>query len=198
MMNSSDSASHQSETLSSVSTTPLAPVLAEWERCSGGAGVADFRLFEADRIGAPLKYVALVEWRPEADKALYLRLVGSAVESDFAGLGKGAYLEDVQPTWYRDDLVAAFTSVFASGRADFQTVRVRYGGQRFRYHRLLLPFARHGDRVDLVLTAIQGKMPLNIAMHRCHLGICTCPYRHHSPSDPGHHARVLRMQVLHS
>lgn len=197
-MNSIDSASHESEPLSSVAATPLAPVLAEWERCAGAAGTADFRLFEADRIGPPLKYVALVEWRPEADKALYLRLVGSAVESEFAGLAKGAFLEDAHPDWYRDDLVAAFSAVFRSGTADYQSVRIRYGGQRFRYQRLLLPFARHGDGVDLVLVAVRGKMPLNIAMHRCHLGICTCAYRHHSPSDPGHHARVLRMQVLNS
>lgn len=134
----------------------IGPVLRHWRDISSGKPVANYKDFRPEEIGAALSHVALIELKPnESGQNLFLRLVGDEVKNATLGLVKGAYIENVQPDWYRDFTVNCYRDAFEHAEPQFQDIQTLYQGQKFSYRRLLLPMTSDGETVDLMLAATQ-------------------------------------------
>jgi hypothetical protein len=57
---------------------------------------------------------------------------------DTLGLVAGHFIEDVQPSWYRDYLVGSYNEAFGVPEPLFQKVFSHYQGNDFEYRRLFL------------------------------------------------------------
>src|SRR5690606_28289661 len=124
-----------------------------WDGLRAGRRWPSRRDLRPEEFVFALPYVALIEESAEPPAGLRIRLVGEEIRNETVGYVKGHRIEDIQPDWYRDNLLTRYRAVLASGEPGFEAVHVVYDIRDYYYHRVILPLALDREAADMVMVA---------------------------------------------
>lgn len=132
---------------------PLAQLYDYWRKVATDRNVVLNKELRPEAFAPALQHIAIVERAAAPRAGLRIRLCGADMENRDFGIVRGAYLEDVQPDWYRDHLVAEIGGAIARGLPLHLRIEAELDGQRFVFTRLLLPLSSGGGSCDMLLVA---------------------------------------------
>ena len=145
---------HEDLALESLEPAGVRKVFEVWQEGAAGRPFCPRANFRAERLGADLYRVMLVERGSVDGTGFRLRLTGAAIEDPRIGLRNGGLVESIKPAVYRDYLLHWYRSAFAAPAPAYHSVQGRIQGQPLEYRRLTLPMSVGGEHCDLLLVAV--------------------------------------------
>jgi hypothetical protein len=140
--------------LDTIQEPPLATLRDYWREAVAGRAVLPSGELRPERFAKALEHTAMVERLESPRRGHRIRLCGSDMENRDFGIVRGAFLEDVQPGWYRDHLVEQVAGAIARAAPVYQQVAAELDGKAFAFTRLMLPLASGaGTACDMLLVA---------------------------------------------
>jgi hypothetical protein len=138
--------------LDTIQEPPLVALRDYWREAVAGRAVLPSGELRPERFARALEHTALVEWLEAPRRGHRIRLCGADMENRDFGIVRGAFLEDVQPMWYRDHLVEQVAGAIARATPVYQQVAAELDGRSFAFTRLFLPLASAPERpCDMLL-----------------------------------------------
>lgn len=140
--------------LDTIQEPPLTALRDYWREAAAGRAILPSGELRPERFAKALEHTALVE-RVEAPRRGHrIRLCGADMENRDFGIVRGAFIEDVQPSWYRDHLVEQVAGAIERAVPVYQRVEAELDGKSFAFTRLMLPLASAAAaRCDMLLVA---------------------------------------------
>jgi hypothetical protein len=140
--------------LDTIQEPPLAALRDYWREAVAGRAALPSGELRPERFAKALEHTAMVERLDSPRRGHRIRLCGSDMENRDFGIVRGAFLEDVQPAWYRDHLVEQVAGAIARAEPIYQHVAAELDGRAFAFTRLMLPLASGtGGACDMLLVA---------------------------------------------
>jgi hypothetical protein len=139
--------------LESIQEPPLAVLRDYWREAVAGRPWLPSSELRPERFARTLEHTAIVERIDTPRNGHRIRLCGADMENRDFGIVRGAFLEDVQPAWYRDHLVAEVSGAIARAAPVYQHVEAVIDGSAFTFERLMLPLASAAGTCDMLLVA---------------------------------------------
>ena len=139
--------------LDTIQEPPLAVLRDYWREATAGRACLPSSELRPERFARALEHTAIVERIETPRRGHRIRLCGADMENRDFGIRRGAFLEDAQPTWYRDHLVAQVAGAIARAEPVYQRVEAVIDGNAFSFTRLMLPLASAGGACDMLLVA---------------------------------------------
>jgi hypothetical protein len=140
--------------LDMIQEPPLAALRDYWREAVAGRPALPSAELRPERFARALEHTALVERLDEPRRGHRIRLCGADMENRDFGILRGAFIEDVQPAWYRDHLVEQVSGAIARAEPIYQQVSAELDGKAFTFTRLMLPLvSKDGSACDMLLVA---------------------------------------------
>ena len=140
--------------LDTIKEPPLAVLRDYWREAAAGRPCLPSSELRPERFAKALEHTAVVERLDAPRRGHRIRLCGSDMENRDFGIVRGAFIEDAQPPWYRDHLVAEVSNAIARAAPIYQRVDAELDGKAFAFNRLMLPLASGAARAcDMLLVA---------------------------------------------
>jgi hypothetical protein len=139
--------------LDAVNEPPLVLLRDYWREATAGRPYLPSSELRPERFAPALEHIGIVERLESPRRGHRIRLCGADIENRDFGLVRGAFLEDTQPDWYREHLVAQITDAIARAAPVYQRVDAEIDGTVFAFTRLMLPLASASGICDMILVA---------------------------------------------
>ncbi|MEC9345831.1 MAG: PAS domain-containing protein [Pseudomonadota bacterium] len=130
---------------------PLSRVFAYWRTCRDDRGVPGRQHLRPEDIVADLSHLFLIDVEDPGLRLRY-RLIGTRVAGWSGGDATGKYLDDPACGENREIFTALVRGVVIERRPCLTVAEPAiFGGSTHLFDRLMLPMARDGRRIDMVL-----------------------------------------------
>lgn len=139
--------------LDEIRDSPLVLLRDYWRQASAGRACLPSSELRPERFAPALEHIGIIERLESPRRGHRIRLCGADIENRDFGIVRGAFLEDVQPDWYRDHLVAQVTGAIARAAPVYQHIDAEIDGKVFAFTRLMLPLASASGICDMILVA---------------------------------------------
>ena len=140
--------------LDTIKEPPLAMLRDYWRETAAGRACLPSSELRPERFAKALEHTAIVERLEAPRRGHRIRLCGSDIENRDFGIVRGAFVEDAQPAWYRDHLVAQIGGAIARAEPIYQHVAAELDGKAFAFTRLMLPLTSGpASACDMLLVA---------------------------------------------
>lgn len=140
--------------LDTIQEPPLSVLRDYWRDAAAGRAVLPSGELRPERFAKALEHTALLERVDAPRRGHRIRLCGSDMENRDFGIVRGAFIEDVRPSWYRDHLVEQIAAAMARSAPIYQRVAAVVDGKAFAFTRLMLPLSSGaGAACDMLLVA---------------------------------------------
>lgn len=140
--------------LDTIQEPPLLVLRDYWRTATAGRGVLPSGELRPEHFAKALEHTALLERVTSPRPGHRIRLCGSDMENRDFGIVRGAFIEDVQPSWYRDHLVEQIAAAIVRSAPVYQHVAAEIDGKAFAFSRLMLPLGSGaGAGCDMLLVA---------------------------------------------
>ena len=139
--------------LDTIQEPPLMALRDYWREATAGRACLPSSELRPERFARALEHTAIVERLETPRRGHRIRLCGADMENRDFGIVRGAFIEDAQPPWYRDHLVAQVAGAIARAAPVYQHVEAMIDGNAFTFTRLMLPLTSAGAACDMLLVA---------------------------------------------
>lgn len=137
----------------------LRNLVAHWDRMRGDRRMPARADFDPLDVRYALGYISLIDVHRDPLR-FYFRLDGTK-QVDLFGIDcTRRYLDEAMPADHAAMAAASYREVVESGAPRYHLRKIRFHGRLIDYEVVILPLARDGQRVDMLMTGIVPDRPL--------------------------------------